>query len=285
MLNTAENPNGNDDEVKDEELNLENDDGESADDSEDDESGNDEVVVSIGDEETPSSDEDTPAPEWVKELRKNHRQLQKENRELKSQVQAVTGAVQKPVELGNKPTLEGCDYDAEKFEAELEGWHDRKIKKDAEAANAAKLAEESNKVWQATLDDYAKAKTELKVKDFVDAEEFVKDTFSVTEQGIILQGSKNPAIVVYALGKNPKKAKELSAIKDPIKFARAIFELESQLKVTNRKAPPAPERTVRGSAPSSGTVDSTLDRLRAEADKTGNYTKVMAYKNQLKQKG
>ena len=57
------------------------------------------------------------------------------------------------------------------------------------------------------------------------------------------------------------------------------------MKVTNRKAAPPPEKTVRGNGAVSGTVDSQLERLRAEAEKTGNYTKVNAYKMQLRNKG
>ena len=94
-----------------------------------------------------------------------------------------------------------------------------------------------------------------------------------------MQGSENPALVVYALGKNPKKAKELAAISDPVKFAFAVAKLETQLKVTPRKTAPVPERQIRGSAQLSGAVDSTLERLRAEADKTGDRTKVAAYLN------
>jgi hypothetical protein len=56
----------------------------------------------------------------------------------------------------------------------------------------------------------------------------------------MLQGADNPALVVYALGKNPKKAKELSEIKDPVKFAFAVAKLEKELKVTNRRAAPHP---------------------------------------------
>jgi hypothetical protein len=108
----------------------------------------------------------------------------------------------------------------------------------------------------------------------------VQETMNVTQQGILLQGLDNPALVVYALGKNPKRAKELAAITDPVRFAAAAGKLEATLKVTNRPKPPAPPRVVTGSAPITGTVDSNLDRLRAEAERTGDYTKVMAYKRQ-----
>jgi hypothetical protein len=86
--------------------------------------------------------------------------------------------------------------------------------------------------------------------------------------------------VIYALGKNLKKAKELSEITDPVKFAFAVAKLEKDLKVTNRKAAPPPEKIVSGTGRSSGAVDSTLERLRAEAEKTGNMTKVIQYKAQ-----
>ena len=94
----------------------------------------------------------------------------------------------------------------------------------------------------------------------------------------MLQGADNPALVVYALGKNPKKAQELASIKDPVKFAFAVAKLEKDLKVTNRRAAPPPERVVSGTGRVSGAVDSTLERLREEASKSGDMTKVLAYK-------
>ena len=112
----------------------------------------------------------------------------------------------------------------------------------------------------------------------------MQDTFNVTQQGVILQGAKRPELLIYALGKNPAKAKELAAIKDPVKFAFAAAELETKLKVADRKVTTEPERVVTGSARISGTVDSTLERLRAEAEKTGDMSKVLAYKRGLKRK-
>lgn len=244
----------------------------------------DAVVVTIGEEPPPSDEEETArAPEWVRELRKNHRELQKQNRELQEKLNAVSGVEQKPTPLGTKPTLEGCDYDAEKYEQELTGWYERKRQADEQEAKARAEQEAQQKEWQAKLQSYGKAKTELKVKDFDEAEGMVQENFSATQQGILLQGADNPALLVYALGKNPKKAKELSSITDPVKFAFAVAKLETQLKVTNRKAPPPPEKTVQGSGSTSGAVDSNLDRLRAEAEKTGDYSKVIAYKRQKRQ--
>lgn len=243
--------------------------------------GEDEVVVTIGEEPPPAEDEEAArAPEWVRELRKNHRELQRKNRELEEQLKGKSSAETKPAQLGPKPSLEACDYDAEKYETELTKWYEQKRQADEAAAKAEAEAKSQQEAWQAKLNSYGKAKTELKVKDFDDAEAVVQENFSQTQQGIILQGAENPALLVYALGKNPKKAKELASITDPVKYAFAVAKLETQLKVTNRKAAPPPEKTVRGTGPVSGTVDSQLERLRADAEKTGDYSKVMAYKRQ-----
>jgi hypothetical protein len=243
------------------------------------ESDNDDVIVSIG-EDAPPPEEPAHAPEWVRELRKTNRELQRQNRELQGKLHTTATTENKPVVLGKKPTLEDHDYDADQFETALTNWFERK--RTADDVNAKQEAEVMNqqKAWQSKLDGYSKAKAELKVKDFDDAEAIAQELFSVTQQGVMLQGADNPALVVYALGKNPKKAKELSEIKDPVKFAFAVAKLEKDLKVTNRKAAPPPERVVTGTGRSSGAVDSTLERLREDAARTGNMTKVIQYRAQ-----
>jgi len=246
---------------------------------EDEEGESDEVIVSIG-EEAPPPEEQTHAPEWVRELRKTNRELQRQNRELQGKLQSTAQTETKPVVLGKKPSLEEHDYDADKFEAALADWFERK--RQADDVNTRQEAEvmTQQKAWQAKLDGYGKAKAELRVKDFEDAEAVAQELFNITQQGVVLQGADNPALVIYALGKNPKKAKELSDIKDPVKFAFAVAKLEKELKVTNRRAAPPPERVVSGTGRSSGAVDSTLERLRADAERTGNMTKVIQYKAQ-----
>ena len=247
------------------------------------ETEDDEIVVSIG-EESPTSEEaqEQPAPEWVKELRKAHKELKRENSELKAKLTKPTET--KPVALGNKPTLEQFDYDAEKFESELAAWYERKREYDAEQAKQREAADQQQREWQSKLDAYNDAKSKLKVKDYDDAELVAQETLNVTQQGIILHGSDNPALLTYALGKNPAKAKELAAINDPVKFAFAVAKLEKELKVSNRKAPP-PEKVIGSTGSTSGAVTgSTLERLKAEAQRTGDYTAYMAAKRKSQTK-
>ena len=241
-----------------------------------------EVTVQIGDVE-PEPDEPATAPDWVKELRRANREKEKRIRELEAKL-TTTGEATKPMQLAKKPKLEEYDYDSEKFEAAMEAWYEQKRAYDLEQEKVKQAEQAQRDAWQAKMEAYTKAKAELKVKDYDDAEALAQELFNVTQQGIVVQGADNPALVIYALGKNPKKAKELSDIKDPVKFAFAVAKLEKDLKVTARKPAPPPEKTISGTAPVSGSVDSTLERLRAEAEKTGNYTKVLQYKRNKAQK-
>lgn len=239
----------------------------------------DEVVVSIG-EEAPPAEEEQRAPEWVRELRKANREKERRIRELEAKLQTTTQTENKPVALGPKPKLEEFDYDADRFEQALDAWHERKRQHDLETERVRQAEQTQQQAWQAKLEGYSKAKAELKVRDYEDAEAIAQEVFNVTQQGVILQGADNPALVIYALGKNPKKAADLAKINDPVKFAFAVAKLEKELKVTNRRAAPAPERVIQGTGRVSGAVDSTLERLREEAARTGNMTKVIQYKAQ-----
>lgn len=243
----------------------------------DEDEDSDEVIVSIG-EEAPPPDEHAQAPGWVKELRKANREKEKRIRELEAKLTQTSE--KKPVALGPKPKLEDYEYDADRFETALADWFERKRHADAEAQKAQQAEQAQQQAWQEKLAGYGKAKAELKVRDFEDAEAVAQELFNITQQGVVLQGADNPALVIYALGKNPKKAAELAKIEDPVKFAFAVAKLEKELKVTNRKAAPAPERMVSSTGRVSGAVDSTLERLRAEAERTGDMTKVLAYKRQ-----
>jgi hypothetical protein len=239
----------------------------------------DEVIVSIG-EDAPPAEEEVRAPEWVRELRKTNREKERRIRELEAKLSATTTEIKPVVTLGPRPKLDAYDYDTDLYEQALDQWHERKREHDREAEQAQQSEQQQQQAWQAKLNDYGKARAELKVRDYEDAEETVQQLLNITQQGVLLNGCDNPALVVYALGKNPKKTAELAAMTDPVKFAVAVAKLEKELKVTNRRATPPPERVVSGTGRSSGAVDSTLERLREEASRTGNMTKVIQYKAQ-----
>jgi type II secretory pathway component PulJ len=232
-----------------------------------------EVIVQIGEEKP---EEEERAPSWVKELRQRNRDLAAENRRLRD------NHAPEVLTLGKKPEMADFDFDAEKYESALQSWMQRKQAADAQQAETERKMQTAQQAWNTKLAAYGTAKTALNVPDFDNAEAIVLETLSEQQQAIIVKGAKNPALVVLALGKNPKKAKELAALADPVEFAVAVGTLETQLKVTKRTAPPPNDKPVTGTAPRTGT-EASLDKLRAEAEKSGDFTKVVEYKRKMRE--
>lgn len=254
--------------------------------SDDETSEDEEFVITVGDEEPEPSDEDDfsgkPAPTWVKELRKKEREARKRIKELEAQVQQAK-PTEKPIEVGPKPKLADFDYDEDQFESAVEQWHERK--RQVEQQQAAKQAEEekAQQAWQAKMQSYEERRQNVasKVRDFEEVEEAAKDKLTATQQGILIHAAENPELILYHLGKNPKKAQELSEITDPIQFAFAAAKLDSQMKIQTRKPSTQPERKPSGSAGLSGVVDQKLAQLEAKAAKTGDRTELIKYKKSL----
>jgi hypothetical protein len=247
-----------------------------------------ELTLQFGEEATPASEDEelSKAPQWVKELRKSNRELQRQLRAYEAKEKTTQAPVHEVPKLGVKPTMEQFDYDEGKYEAALEKWYSDKRAVDAAQAEREAQERARQEAAQARFNGYQKESKDLRVKDFQDAESEVVGELSVEQQGILLAGADKPALLVYALGRNPAKLKTLAAITDPVRFAFAAAKLEKELKVSSRTATkPAPETrvTASGGAPASGGSQKTLDRLREEAARTGDMTKVIAYKRQLKE--
>ena len=240
------------------------------------------VVTINGEAPDPEDEEEARAPDWVRDLRKQYREEKRRTKELEQKLaQMERGSAPAVQPLGQKPTLEAADYDTERYEKDLAAWYEKKRQHDERQISVQAEQKAVQQEWEKKLESYHSSKADLKVRDYEGAEDVVQDTLSVMQQGMIVQGADNPALVVYALGKNPKKAKELASITDPVKFAFAVAKLETNLKVTSRKASAKPEKKVSsGTGRPSGSVDSTLERLRAEAERTGDYSKVFQYKKQ-----
>lgn len=239
-----------------------------------------EFVIEI-DGELP--EDETPL---VKQLREEIRERNARIAELQKTTQA------KPIEVGKKPDLwEDCDGDPDKFEAELSAWHERKRQAEQQERQQNEVAESRNREMQKRFGVYRAKAAALPVKDFEDAEKAVvsvlPDTPDRPLQQALLMYAEDPAKVVYALAKHPSKLAALAAETDPIKFVLNVRELERNLKVNNRRKPPAPEAdsilrsttSIAGSRP-----DKKLEELEKEAMRTGDMDKYLAYKRQLKQK-
>ena len=223
-----------------------------------------------------------PAPKWVAELRKNHKEAQKQKRELERQLDELRAKLPQPAQtIAAKPTLDQYDYDETRFSEAYDAWMEQKAKIDA--ADRAKL--EAQRKEQEDVENfkksYAARKESLGVEDFDEAESEVGSILNQTQAGLLMRGADDPAVLVYALSKSPARLIELSKIADPVKFTVAVAKLEISL-ATKKSARPAPEARVTAERGTGFNASSSqLDKLRDEAARTGDYSKVVAYKKQM----
>lgn len=232
-------------------------------------------VVTFDDEAAPASGEAETG--LVKHLRAQLREKSKEVEALRRQAPA-----QQTIEVGEKPTLAGCDYDEDAFEQQLDAWKEREAAAEKQVREAQQAQQQQQQAWAEEVQGHIAKKAALKFKDVEEAEEAALASLSDIQQAVIVKAAANSAMVMYALGKHPAKLAEISKITDPIKLAVAVSKLEGKMTVKKRGGPPEPERIARGSAPVSAGTDKHLERLEKEADRTGDRTKLIAYRQKLK---
>ena len=269
-----------DDELLDDEQDIEDsqDDEQDADGEEaegKDDSADDALDFSF-DDDGDSSDpfKGQEAPEWVKKVRE-------ENRELKRQLKQRESQQFEQQVLREKPTLDDHDYDSDAFEQDYAQWLTEKQQVDAQVHAERQKYQQYHERYKADVDAI-----KAKAPDYDEVELSVVDVLSEQKQGLLQMLVDNPAKVVYALGKNsPAQLERLSKL-DDIQFAKQIVLMEMQMssktKSRNQNKPKPKTHELEGAA---GGADTRLAKLEAEADRTGDRSKVAAYKKQLKSKG
>jgi len=242
-------------------------------------------VEIIIDGETPPQEEKDEfagkaAPGWVKKLREDHKRLRDENTELKRN-RKQEAEKQEQLVLGPRPVLYEDGYeDQAKFDKANDAWYERKGKIEAEKERQTGLQTQERERMKQVETSYKEKKqalTGLGVKDYEDAEAAIEQAFDQTQQGVLLTGSKNPATMAYTLFKRPALLKEMSKIKDPVKLAFALGELQKSSTVKPRKPNTRPEKTVSGhNQLNSAGAKAHRAKLEKEAEKTGDRTKIVA---------
>lgn len=254
---------------------------------EEEEASDADLVVSLDDEE--AQQEERRAPQWTRELRQKQREMARAIRQKDEEIARLKGATSQPaaIVVGDEPDPDNYEMwdpaGKAKFKDDWNAWNGRKREAEDQQRTKAEAEARDRDAWKRTQDAYTAAKGTLKVANFEDAEDAVEVAFNVTQRGILLHAlsPKQAALMTYALGNSPKSLAELAAITDPVKFTFAVAKMEEKLKVTKSKAVPPPERTVRGTVSSAAVVDNQMERLRAEARKTGDYSKVAEHRRQL----
>lgn len=268
-----------DNEVIDDEQDIEDSqDDEQDDDTEQDDSTDDDVLDFSFDDDGEDKDEfaGQPAPEWVKNTRNENRELKRQLRELqKNQSQPEQQA------LREMPTLDDHEYDEDGYQKDLVQWFSEKQQHDAAVQTEQQKYQQYRDRYKADADAI-----KAKAPDYDEIELSVVDALSEKQQGLLQMAADNPAKMVYALGKNsPAQLERLSQL-DEVQFVKQIALLEQQMSSkTKSRNPNKPKPKTHELEGAAGGADTRLAKLEAEADKTGDRSKVAAYKKQLKSKG
>lgn len=272
-----------DNEVIDDEQDIDDSqDGEQDEDTEQDDGADDDVLDFSFDDDGEDKDPyiGQEAPAWVKETREKYREAQRENRKLKQQLEQRSGQPEQQA-LREKPTAEAHEYDTDAYEADYEAWLVEKQQYEARAQAEQQKYQQYRDRYKADVDAI-----KAKAPDYDEVESSVVDVLSEQKQGLLQMLVDNPAKVVYALGKNsPAQLERLSKL-DDVQFTKQIVLLEQQMSSkTKSRNPNKPKPKTHELEGAAGGADTRLAKLEAEADKTGDRSKVAAYKKQLKSKG
>ena len=230
---------------------------------------------------------------WVGELREKYQEANKRAAELERKLAEVTKVHTAPLlDAGKKPNIEDYD-DVYTFNLATDAWIERKLEVEA---NKRELEERKRKqeaadrelrqAYEQKVASHHEKGKQLGVKGFDNAEAFVSTTFNDVQKALMIQGLNNSALVYYALNADTEQAAKFAKMTDPIQFLSSISKFEEKLKMTSRKQTTKAESTLSGGSSNfAGSHKKELNRLRDEADRTGDHTKVVRYIQSLKTKG
>lgn len=207
--------------------------------------------------------------------------LRSELRKSQARAKAVEEGpkVEPAIVVGDKPTLESCDYDEDRFDAAYDEWKDRKRKAEEQADQRNATQRQADQQWEAEKATYAKQRAALPYRDVADVEAVVASTLRPDQLALIVKTANDGPKLIYALGKNPGKLQALAGVTDPIKFIAAAVRLEAEVKMSKRRPTAEPDTPVRGSASlAAGTVDKREEKLVADARRTNDRSALIKYR-------
>lgn len=228
--------------------------------------------------EEPLEDEPkNPIAQQRKHIRELEKQLKIEKLErerIERQMQTASAPVVET--LPPEPDLEDADinYDTDLFKRKYAEWSAKKAKIEQQQEQVKAREAEIVAKYNTKLQAYNESK--VAYKGINEAESVLTSTLDATKQSVIINYAENPALVVYALGKNPVLLNKVANITDPFEYVLQIKEIERKATemVKAKKTPPPPEKVVTGKSAVTSNHEKYLDKLRAE----GKITEAIAYR-------
>lgn len=229
-----------------------------------------------GDDEEGDPFAGQPAPPWLKDVRNENRELKRKVKQLE-QLEQRNGKQEQQQALREKPTLETHDYDSDAYEQDYAAWLNEKQQHESVVKAEQEKYQHYNERYKSSVDA-----VRAKAKDYDEIEQSIVNIMPEQRQALVKMLVDSPAKMVYALGKSPEQMERLSKL-DDVQFAKEIVLLEIKMSSTtknrNSNKPKPKTHELEGAA---GGGDTQLAKLEAEADKTGDRSKVHAYKRKQK---
>lgn len=226
--------------------------------------------VGFGDES-----EDDSAPDLPKRLRDEIKKRDRENAQLRKRLSEVDRP--SAVEVGDRPTRDQFDWDDDAYDKAIDDWNERRL-------TAQRQTEQPDDIQAEAQQDVQRLTGGIQALTYADAAEVTPaamDALTAEQQFVIASAAKEPAKLIYALGKNPERLKALQDIKNPVKFIAEVARMETQM-TTKTRTPPAPENIRRGDAKPSVASDKEEARLEREAQASGDRTALIRYRREKK---
>lgn len=218
----------------------------------------------------------------LKNTQKELRAAQQELKQLKGKQQSIQEE-EKAIELGKYPEAEdeGIEYDTEKLVNARIAWKERQKQIEVREAEKREKQQKEQEAWQEKLGNYRQRAAALNAPDYQEAEDEARSSLNEVTQSIIVDQSKEPEKIVYAIGKREDIRKQFQeANGNPVQIGRLLERLEKSMSITpKRKAPPA-EKKVTGGSSSSGSYEAMMERAEKKAAKTGDRTEIIRLKQQ-----
>lgn len=198
-------------------------------------------LIIDGEEVAPASDDvELPddAPNWARDLRQKYKDATRLAKELELKVKAAepkreaVKIIERP-----KPKLEDCDFDTERFEADLDNWYSERKQIEAEKSRVESEQNKFKSELQEKANYYELKRADIlkRESDYVDAESAVLESLSVEAQNQLLLYAEDPTALVLALGRNKSLLNTVAQMQnDPLRLAVKIGELNKSAKFAPR---------------------------------------------------
>lgn len=202
------------------------------------------------------------------------RHLRKELRDRDRRLAQRAPEPEAEIVVGERPKLADFDWDEDRFNDALDAYEQRKEQAREQGLKRERAQQQQAAEWQKVTDAYATKKAALKYPDKDEAEKRAFAELSEVQQAVIAKVATDPALLVYALGKNPARLSKLAGMENPLELAAEIGRMGAQMTTKKRAAAPEPDRPERGGmARLNG--DKALNEAMKKAQKSGDYSAVV----------